>query len=1623
MRVMFAILVGLLSLEGQAFSSGDVVINEVQTSNGQTLLDEDEQYSDWIELLNRGTQTVNLAGWGLSDRTNAPMKWVFPSRLLTPGARQLVFASGKDRTNDLERTLLASPQNVPGLVLWLRADNEAYTNGARVSGWTDLSGYGNHAFHTNAAAYPSFLTNAVNGHSAIHFTKASGQNLLLPSTNFNGMASLRDVTMVVVCRWASAAANSGLLGAWNTTDGNGNTHFEIADVGGQMRLRVAAMDSVRTNSLMKVKTWCQVTGMMNSSGDTPVARVFKDGAAAGFKYSSPGVAPGAAALANGYRMFVLGNSEGGGRYFDGDMAEVLIFNRALSVADREAVERYLASRYGLLFLGGGAEAELHTNFSLDSDGETVVLTQPGMNTADLMTVPDVPTDSAYGRTPDGIGTFAYLALPTPGAANVTNGYGAPLKKPKFSRERGICDAPFDLALSHTDPEASIWYTLDGSEPTPTNGVRYVSPLNIATTTVVRAMAFKTNALPYRAIATHTYLFLDNVLGQISRPAGYPSQWGVFSNASYAVSAYVAAQPGYADAMRSSLRAVPVLSLALSKEDMFGTNGVYANPEVDGFERVASAEWITNGAGQVQLDAALRVEGGASRVLSNTPKKSFRLLFKQEYGDGRLDKPVLASGGTALADFNTLIFRSEYNNAWTHLEATQRPRGTSMRDQWVRDTQIEMSGTGSHGNHVQLFVNGIYWGLYNVSERPDAAFAANCFGGAREDYDAMTPDQIRDGDNVAWTAMNNIVKAGVTNAVQYEALRQYLDVTHLADYMIVNLYGGNMDWPQHNWNAVRRREVGAGYRFYCWDSERTLEGTNDNVTAATYSTGPAYLYAVLRTNSEFRLQFADRVHRAFFNDGALTPSNGVARYAARAAMVESAVFGEAARWGAYRKEVTPGGAVPRCGTNDWVLERDRLLNTYFPVRTGIVLKQFRAANLYPAVDAPEFSQHGGTLEYGALLSVVSTQGVIYVTFDGSDPRVAYTGAVASNAFTYAGAFAVTHAGVIKARVLSGSVWSALTEESFGVVVSNPVFLPTGDGDWGVATNWLGAVVPQGSGRRVQITSPMADRNVNLRSPVTVGQITFSHAGNAFRNRVRDRDTGNALTFNGGSGSACISVTGSGVGYAEFDVAAGVFMQSTVELNVQHLEGDPDYGALRLRGNWSGPGGLRKTGPGVATLTGETKSFSGAVAVEEGVLSVTGPAAPAGAAGVSVAAGGQLRLTSASTPGEPRAYAFGGALALSGLGRGSLIPDSVGQGKLGALRYEPDEQGSSAILTSPVLLQGEASIHVDGGSNRLELAGGVTGGSLLVKSGGGLLLLDGGIALTTAVQVANGTLAFGGTATTGPITGTGTVRVDGRVITAPSAEGIALEAVLRQPGEAALSNGLLRLARAPGSLARLRIYLPNAGGLFRGAMFVPLASDLAAVIRRTVCEVYAPDVSGTNGFDGAWWSLRRDAQVVTVAADADFGAGGVRGREIEVRLGANAASFAAWRTEAFTNGSDRINTAVSGPLAAPRGEGVQNLMRYALGMGWNTPATERFPRLTLNSGGAGSAYRFPFDSGRDDVAYVVEATGDLKDWSKAASLFDSRSDFPEELDEGWLTVRETELATRRFYRLRVILLGSE
>jgi len=80
-------------------ASNELVINEFLASNSTGLVDEDGDYSDWLEIYNPRPETINLAGWSLTDDPTQPDKWPFPEMNLAGGEYLVIFVSGTDRTS------------------------------------------------------------------------------------------------------------------------------------------------------------------------------------------------------------------------------------------------------------------------------------------------------------------------------------------------------------------------------------------------------------------------------------------------------------------------------------------------------------------------------------------------------------------------------------------------------------------------------------------------------------------------------------------------------------------------------------------------------------------------------------------------------------------------------------------------------------------------------------------------------------------------------------------------------------------------------------------------------------------------------------------------------------------------------------------------------------------------------------------------------------------------------------------------------------------------------------------------------------------------------------------------------------------------------------------------------------------------------------------------------------------------------------------------------------------------------------------------------------------------------------------------------------------------------------
>ncbi len=609
--------------------------------------------------------------------------------------------------------------------------------------------------------------------------------------------------------------------------------------------------------------------------------------------------------------------------------------------------------------GDTLDAGLHANFRLNADGDEIYLfAADGETLIDGFSFGPQTPDISFGRTPDGGETLRFFAEPTPGDRN-SEGYLGEVAPLVFSHERGFYGSSFNLTIATPTEGAQITYTLDGRIPDDPDyrfrpGQTYTGPIPIDRTTCVRAIAVKPGWKP-TALATHTYI-LD--AGEEARSLPVISLVG--------------------DAAKTFYEPMGVMAI------VGGTysNGVWTSTGADsynnvlerGLERPVSAEWIDpEGGNGFHIDCGLRVHGSnymrpryvrQNGYWSGNGKFSFRLYFRGEYGRNRLEYPLFPESD--VEQFASIVLRGGHNDRVNPF----------IKDELLRRLHKDMGQRACMGTFANLFINGEYKGYFNVTEHVKEESCQEWFD-SDQPWDVMTMNGIRDGNAESWNAMINYARGhDLSVAPYYRELAERLDVVAFVDYLILQLWAANWDWPTNNWSAAGERSDEGLWRFFVWDAEGTMESRDLNRSGFTdmpsYAGGAkglnnlntpiAYLYRALRASADFRLLFADRIYKHFYNGGAMTEQRIVQRFSE---------LREAMR-----------GVIPNMNTY--------VINTWVPNRRDIFIDDCAAQDVY-TFDGPMFAvngavQYGGYASANDSLHIVSpvNGATIYYTLDGTDP---------------------------------------------------------------------------------------------------------------------------------------------------------------------------------------------------------------------------------------------------------------------------------------------------------------------------------------------------------------------------------------------------------------------------------------------------------------------------------------------------------------------------------------------------------------------------------------------------------------------------------------------------------------
>ncbi len=516
--------------------------------------------------------------------------------------------------------------------------------------------------------------------------------------------------------------------------------------------------------------------------------------------------------------------------------------------------------------GQEVRQDIFLDFRLGQQGETLVLADEDGRVIDRVEVPPLTTDVSYARLQDGKDRWSIVQHGTPGKTNKgLTAYVIPtLDMPVFSVESGFYEEPFALSLSAGKDE-KIYYTLDGREPT-TDSALYTGPITIRDHSDAENYYANISGIAREGDYSPAYL-LDKCT--VVKAVCVNGEGKVSGIASQVYFVGFQEKSGYDD--------VKIMSVVGNPADFFSQDrGIYVlGEEYDNWVDYRADMGYSFAANYTDTDKTgeravtitlfdedkdlisqerigIRIRGGSSKGLR---QKGFNFYARKEYGVDPLElcRKMLRTSGSI--DTNKTMLRDVFNQ--------------SLVADRALDTQP--------GEPCVLFLNGEYWGLYNLQTRFTEKYFEDRYGITEDNLILVKQDKRvaigEETDLVLYTDMVDYAQENdLSQEEHYTAITQMMDVQSFIDHYCFEIYIGNSDWPLNNVCCWRTREEdGAdGYadgrwRWGIYDTDestgifqdgKTTYSSNAFLEEAHWFGSPTTtpLMSNLLDNAEFKKQF-------------------------------------------------------------------------------------------------------------------------------------------------------------------------------------------------------------------------------------------------------------------------------------------------------------------------------------------------------------------------------------------------------------------------------------------------------------------------------------------------------------------------------------------------------------------------------------------------------------------------------------------------------------------------------------------------------------------------------------------------------------------------------------------------
>ncbi len=472
----------------------------------------------------------------------------------------------------------------------------------------------------------------------------------------------------------------------------------------------------------------------------------------------------------------------------------------------------------------------HTNFKLTQtkdNPEYIVLSLPDTTIADSLKIQITQRNHSRGRQPNGTATWKIFTSPTPGNTNNNaTGYIAYAQKPAMSEIAGFYNNSLNITITTSEPNSTIRYTTNGSEPT-TSSTLYSTPVPITQTRIVIARTFSNNPqiLPSLLDFNTYFINVDHTLGAISTSAGQLQQ---LLNGN------------------QSLRPFGTF-------EYFNAAGVRTTFGYGEFNEHGQDSWVHP---QRSIDYQTRDECGYNYAIR---EQLIPLTDRDE--------------------FQRIILRAQGDDNYPGIDTSAH-----LRDLFIENFAIKggMNNDGRRGQQGVMYANGDYWGVYGFREKVDHDYAEyyynqdkfnlyflKIWGGSWAEYGGQAAFDD-------WYALRGfILNNDMANQANYDYVTAEFDFESFVDYLHINSFVVCTDWINWNvgwWKGLNPEGGIQRWRYTLWDEDATFNhyinytgvpGTSPQVSPCFpqgITQDPGLHIAVLNkllTNPEFRTYYVSR----------------------------------------------------------------------------------------------------------------------------------------------------------------------------------------------------------------------------------------------------------------------------------------------------------------------------------------------------------------------------------------------------------------------------------------------------------------------------------------------------------------------------------------------------------------------------------------------------------------------------------------------------------------------------------------------------------------------------------------------------------------------------------------------